>query len=133
MLVTYRRDAMGLTFSERHCIMITFKTLGADAQVRKLVHILEMDQDRSWQSRDIHDEYKRRHPDDPKKENRGAAIRNQLQRYCLTSKQYQEGYPPLFENPSKALWRLAPEYQIYLLAVHVPSPETTENPATYAA
>jgi hypothetical protein len=113
--------------------MVTFRTLGADAQVRKLVHILEKDRDRAWQSRDIHDEYKRRHPDDPKKENRGAAIRNQLQRYCPTSSQYQTGYPPLFENPSKALWRLAPDYQMYLLINHVPSSETIGETMTYAA
>jgi hypothetical protein len=113
--------------------MITFRTLGVDAQVLKLVDIMEMDRDRSWHSRDILDEYIRRHPDDPKKGNRGAAIRNQLQRYCPTSRQYQKGYPPLFENPSKALWRLAPEYQIYLLTDRIPSAQTIAETMTYAA
>ena len=113
--------------------MITFRTLGVDAQVLKLVGIMEMDRGRSWYSRDILDEYQRRHLDDPNKENRGAAIRNQLQRYCLTSKQYQKGYPPLFENPSKALWRLAPEYQMYLPTDHIPSSEAIDGTVTYAA
>ena len=71
--------------------MHTFRLLGKDAQVLRLVSIMEMDRDRPWNPGEIHEEYKRRYPDDPKKETRGAGIRNQLQRYCLSSKQYQTG------------------------------------------
>ena len=101
--------------------MHTFRPLSNDAQVLKLVNIMEMDRDRPWNPGEIHEEYKRRHPDDPKKETRGAGIRNQLQRYCLSSKQYQTGYPPLFISLSKAQWRLAPDYQIFLLTERIRS------------
>jgi hypothetical protein len=101
--------------------MHTFRPLAKDAQVLKLVNIMETDRDRPWHPGEIHDEYKRRHPDDPKKETRGAGIRNQLQRYCRSSKQYQTGYPPLFVNLSKAQWRSAPDYQILLLTERIPN------------
>jgi hypothetical protein len=72
--------------------------------VQELVEIMA---DRvEWRLADIHAQYKLRHPDDPKERTRAAAIRNKLQRHCASSKQYQHVFP-LFENPTRGIWRLA--------------------------
>jgi hypothetical protein len=85
----------------------TWRSIPTEA-IQELVDILSTKD--LWRFNDIHDEYKHRHPDDPCAKNRAAAIRNKLQRHCSTSKQYQRRFP-LFENPSKGLWKLASNYR----------------------